>query len=40
MTPDCPVGSLRLAEGRAQVQQGSCLPGPEAVRTSDESWKG
>lgn len=31
MIPGCPVGSLGLAEGRAQVQP---------VRTSGESWRG
>lgn len=40
MTPGCLVGGLGLAEGRAQVQQGSSLPGPAAVRTSGENWRG
>lgn len=40
MTPGCPVGCLGLVEGQAQVQQGSPLPGPVAVRGSGESLRG
>lgn len=40
MTLGCPVGSLGLAEGRAQVQQGSSPAGPVPVRMSGEGWRG
>ena len=40
MTPDCPIGSLCLGEGRAQAQQGSPLSGPLVVREGCERKMG